>query len=197
MTDLPPPSDRAGALLREHGWGAWLEAHQVFDRHVVGLFEALPRPLEALVRTLWFRRQLSAHMALEEEQVLALCDDDFASCIANTRRDHELIRGGLKKLEEAALSRLGGRIDAELLSRALVELDQLLEHHDDRETQQLYAPLQTRLSDADQRALLQAFSRVPLCEPLAQAQLTQPAAVSTTCSSRSSRVSEPAVDALR
>ncbi len=161
-------SELAASLVEARGWGAHTAVHEVFDRHLEGLFGSLEdgplRGLDTLVRAMLLRRELFRHLELEERVILPACRGVAAEAVPNVRRDHRLIRAAFERLEEMALWRVLERVDVRLLEQSLVHLDRLLDHHDDREADALYGPLEHALTAEERLSLLALLADVALLD---------------------------------
>lgn len=157
--------------FRAHGWKAHEAVHEVFARSLRWMYAHLGQPLELAVQAALLQRSLRAHMHFEETQVLpcfatAVPDPPVPASVSNFLRDHEIVRTRLQELREVALRVHGGTALPLRLRQAIVNLDEVLEHHDQREAEYLYPLLQEALDPSAQERLLAGLAGTSLWEPL-------------------------------
>lgn len=143
-------------------WAAHAAAHGVFDAYLEALYDQLDEGLATLVLAMRLRIELRRHLDFEERVVLPRCRGRAAEAVDNVRRDHGLIRSSFERVEEIAFLRAFGRADARLSRHAVVHLDRLLHHHDEREADALYGSLAGELSASERTEIEEQLACLPL-----------------------------------
>ena len=157
-------------LIKEAGWGAHAAVHGVFAEAIARLYEHLQQPLVVYVVLAVLRDDLLRHMRYEEACVLPLYEakvpDPLPPARADAyRRDHDLLR---RRLEDLAVLSLRSGFEAvppSMLQYGVSELDELLEHHDEREVRYLYPVLEQVLSAQEQADVLGRLAETGMRDP--------------------------------
>lgn len=150
-------------IVTADGWEAHRTIHARLDAWVPACLEVVEEPLRLHLRLRGLVEDLNCHMTFEERHVLPLYDalvEDAApgGTPEMVRRDHDLLRTRLRELLDLSLHAACKHVDASLLRGALVDLDELLEHHDQREHDHMYPFLKDTLDQRESTSLLAALA---------------------------------------
>ena len=142
----------------------------MFSAFLERAYRDLDEPLRVALWVGTLKRILSAHIEFEEKEVLPLYrrrvpDPPVTASAENFLRDHDLIRERVQELRDLAIQCAYKAIDRSLLRQLVATLDELLHHHDVRETEHLYPLLKNSTTEEERRELLVQLESVPLRLP--------------------------------
>lgn len=157
-------------LIQEEGWGAHAAVHVLFADAVTRIFEHLHEPLVVYVVLAALRDDLLRHMRYEETCVLPVYEARVPEPLPAARsdafrRDHDLLRRRLEDLSVLSLRTAFLAVPPSMLAYGVSELDELLEHHDERETRHLYRSLEEVLPPAERADLLVRLAETGVRDP--------------------------------
>lgn len=157
-------------LIKQEGWGAHAAIHAAFAGGIARLYEHLADPLVVYVVLAGLRDDLLRHMRYEESHVLPLYEARIPHPLPTARadayrRDHDLLRRRLEDLSVLSLRAGFEPIPPSMLQYAVSELDELLEHHDEREVRHLYPALEQALAPAERTQLLRELEETGTRDP--------------------------------
>lgn len=157
-------------LIDRDGWRVHETIHHVFSEYLDHLYDALDRPLHFYLLTLNLHQDLWQHMKFEESCVLPAYAERVNRYPTSGKpehfhADHNLIRHYLNDLSALSLHAAFEPLPPALLRQATARLDNLLEHHDERETDYLYPALHAVLDEHDRTALLERMRDYRLVGP--------------------------------
>ena len=165
MTDADPHGP-ALRLVESHGWDVHHAVHERFG-DFLSRMAGIQQTDEVLMWIVPLRHNLHHHLRFEDDVVLPLAGKLLPhpppnGTVATFLEDHRLIRERLDRLFDHALQSCHRPVDRAVLLECLAVLDDLLEHHDQRETEHLYGPLGEVLDEASRGDLLQRVAATPL-----------------------------------
>lgn len=157
-------------LITRDGWRAHETVHHVFNKYLDLMYEQLDRPLYYYLLIINLRQDLWQHMKFEETCVLPAYTR-FVDCFPTPgkpehfRADHDLIRLQIDNLSALSLRAEFEPVPPSMLRHDTARLDNLLEHHDEREMDYLYPALRKSLDESERNHILQQMRSFRIMGP--------------------------------
>lgn len=157
-------------LINRDAWRAHETVHHVFSRYLDLMYEQLDRPLYFYLLMINLRQDLWQHMKFEETCVLPA----YAKSVIrfptpgkpeHFYADHHLIRQQIDNLSALSLRVEFEPVPSSMLRHDTARLDNLLEHHDEREMDYLYPALQNALDEPGRNNILEQMRSFRITGP--------------------------------
>jgi hypothetical protein len=157
-------------LVERDGWRAHETVHHIFTQYLDILYRQLGQPLHSYVLAVNLQTDLRQHMKFEETDVIPaygklLSDYPVSGKPGHFLDDHSLLRQHTENLTGLLLHAAFEPVPPAMVCHAVVQLDKLLEHHDEREMDYLYPALHAALNNQQRATLLERMKTYRITGP--------------------------------